>query len=720
MGKLGKKARKFAKKNLQSVLKRRRKIKSMIKRKASKREGRGHPEDEERDTREQPKERNFEDQDILDIPLEDVFGRDGIDEDEDDSDSDGYLSEESDGCAEGDQNGTCLEDNKSMTALSAQSNDIYSELAKKKSRLEKLKRKDPEFSKFLDNYEKSLDQFRDDEVYSGDDTSNDGMEEVEEDTSKPRKIKLLTMPTIDAWCQQVIEKQSVPALTSLLNAYQAASHCRTESSHFSRVASIYEIPNGECFARILFFMLREGNKIFRGLLGIPCSSCKKETILDLRSTQKWKNLKPLIKSFLRSTLFILGEITDSGILDFALKQLRDAIIFFAAFPSLLHRLMKVSIHLWATGKGSLSSQSFLIIRVVASTFGSDWFDTCLIKMYKTFIAHSKFIEPGLRKHMEYLRNSIVELCSLDVHKSSGKALVSIKHLAKILQLALRTKKKEALKKVFSWQYTNCVHLWVTFTSENSSDYDLQALLFIIVQIINGMAGLFLGPRYLPLRIKCIQWLNTLSHSSGIFIPVASFALDILEYRVGKVGGKRAKDFKFLSSVKLPKYWLKSQDFQEQCVFSSIELLCVHFDQWCHHISFPELATAPLIRLRKFCGTTTAETFNRSVKRFIDQVEQNIDFVRKKRDEVAFSPKDDQAVETFLQLERSNANISYRQYYRNVIQKAVSHGLLMNESSMEKKKLPKERRQLQNRTDVAIMDGELENGDGGKVGKKRKT
>lgn len=72
-------------------------------------------------------------------------------------------------------------------------------------------------------------------------------------------------------------------------------------------------------------------------------------------------------------------------------------------------------------------------------------------------------------------------------------------------------------------------------------------------------------------------------------------------------------------LQLPKYWLKSKDFQEQCFFSSIELLCMHFDQWSHHISLPELATAPLIRLRKFCETTTDEHFKRAVKRFIDQV-----------------------------------------------------------------------------------------------------
>lgn len=167
------------------------------------------------------------------------------------------------------------------------------------------------------------------------------MEVVEEDSSKTRNGKLLTSSIINGWCQQVAEQQSLSALTSLLNAYHAASHFGAESAQFSHDALLYEIPNGECFSRILVFMLCEANKTFRGLLGIPCSSCKKETILGLRSTEKWKTLMPLVKSYLRSTLFMLGQITDLGILDFALTQFRDAIIFFAAFPSLLHRLVKV-------------------------------------------------------------------------------------------------------------------------------------------------------------------------------------------------------------------------------------------------------------------------------------------------------------------------------------------------------------------------------------------
>lgn len=111
-------------------------------------------------------------------------------------------------------------------------------------------------------------------------------------------------------------------------------------------------------------------------------------------------------------------------------------------------------------------------------------------------------------------------------------------------------KQEAVKRICSWQYTNCINLWVSFISANVKDYDLQPLLYMIIQIINGVAVLFPGPRYLPLRIKCIRWLNNLSSASGVFIPVASFAMDILEYRTGKDNGKPGKDFNFSSTIKV--------------------------------------------------------------------------------------------------------------------------------------------------------------------------
>lgn len=142
-------------------------------------------------------------------------------------------------------------------------------------------------------------------------------------------------------CQLVREQRSISALTSLLNGYRAACHCGTEPSGLLDVDSCCGLQDSKTFSKILIFMLQEADNIFRGMLGISCSSCKKETILELKNTLKWKTMKPLIKSYLRSTLFLLNQVTDSEILAFSLVQLRASIIFFAAFRPLLHRLIKV-------------------------------------------------------------------------------------------------------------------------------------------------------------------------------------------------------------------------------------------------------------------------------------------------------------------------------------------------------------------------------------------
>ncbi|EXC19504.1 hypothetical protein L484_014134 [Morus notabilis] len=631
MGKLGKRARKFAKKNLQSVLKRKRQLKSMFKKKASKKNEQDDIEEQEEDIGVLPKNEqddieeqedigvlpNVRDkgQDLVNFSLDAVFTDDDSDADDDDSDSDEYLPEDSSLDVPQSDSENYLEDNSRASALSSQNREIYLELAKKRKKLDRSKQKDPKFSKFLEIYDKELKSLRNKEAYSDeDDMSVDETQSMNENTQN-NEGKFLTSSAVDYLCQLVSEKQSLSALTSLLNGYWAVCHYGVESSLNN---DSHRFPSSEAFSKILMFMLNEADDIFRKLLGLS-SNFRKEKLSELKNSSKWDTVKPLIKSYLRSTLFLLNQVTETEILAFSLARVRASTMFFVAFPSLLRRLIKAALQLWATGGDSVSTHAFLIILELASVCNSDWFDTCFIKTYKSFIGHCQFVEqPVQLKHVQYLRDSFVKLCSLDVQKSSKKAMVSIQQLAKILHQGLQTKKKEAVKNICSWQYINCVDLWVSFISANICDYDLQTSVFMVIQIINGMALLFPGPRYLPLRVKCIQWLNQLSSSSGIFIPVVSLILDVLEYKSGD-GGKYGKAFSLSTVVKLPKHCLKSRNFQEQCILSAIELLSTHFAQWSHHISFPELSTIPLIRLRKFHEITTIESFKRVVKRFVDQL-----------------------------------------------------------------------------------------------------
>ncbi|KAK6156367.1 hypothetical protein DH2020_010615 [Rehmannia glutinosa] len=711
MGKLGKKARKFAKKHLQSVLRNRRKTKVLYKKRARK-DGPNDTEEQVDNTVGLSNGRSTEPEGVENTSLDVVFTENEKDEVEDASDSDGYLSEDSSRpCVVETEIGEALEDEIATSTYSAQNKKIHTDLAIHKKKLDRLRKKvkpaelgfiswlslgyslqcanlhvDPEFSKFLESFKKDAETFQNEDAYSDEGDSSDQEEQGEDNLAKDKR-KPLTNSVINTWCQMVKEDHNQSALISLLNAYRAACHYGTESIG-------HRIENSETFCNILLFTLSNADDVFRGLLQISSSNSTKEALLELKKTSKWKNFKPLVKSFVRSTLYLLHQVTDSDILAFAMTRLKASLIFFVAFPSLIHRLIKAAVHLWATGGGVLSSASFLVTRDVAAMFGSNYFDSCLSKTFVAFISLSRATEITDIKHMQFLRDCIVELCSLDVQKSSIKAVASMSQLSKILSWGVQTKKKEAVRKICSWEYVNCIDVWVRFISANIRDYDLQSLFFLTTQLVNGLAHMFPGPRYFPLRLKCIEWLNYLANSSGNFIPVTSLVLDILEYKVAKEGRNARNAFNIASILKMPKHYLKSKSFQDECFHSAVEQLSLHFAQWSHHISFPDLATVPLIRLRKIHEITTLESLRRMVKRFIDQVEQNVDFVQKKRDEVSFSPHDHQSVDSFLQLEKSSLNAPFAQYYRSVLEKAAERNL----HKTEKISLPEKRNLKRNRAE----------------------
>lgn len=621
MGKLGKKARKFAKKNLQSVEKRYRKQKPFLKRKFAKRDARRYAEDEEEEEKmvEQPHKKRCIEENPQDIVIDAVFDKDEgvVALDGVDSDTDGYLPEDSD-FTNAIVNGT-------------QGKISETELKKKTRKLGRLNKKQSE--------------------------------------SDAMKLKVLSGSILSSCCNLVDEEQSVQALTSLLNWYRAACHYGHEPSGITSPDTFYDIEDSDTFANVLVFVLQKADHTFRSILGLS-GSANKEKIMKLKNNPKWDSVEPLIRSFFRSTMRLVKQASDLEITVFALTQLRVSIVFFAAFPELLNKLIKLSIDLWVTGEETLSQQAFLILKDISKVFNSECFDACFINMYKAFLHDCDTPKADSEKRLPLLRDSLVEICSQDMQKSYTKACVSITQLAKLLKMALATKNKEAVEKIHSGHYTSCLDLWVSFIAANVQDSDLQSLLYTVIQVINGVATLFIGPRYLLLRVKCIQWLNHLSRATGIFIPIASLVLDMLEYKTTNDGEKQKKKLEAVSTVKLPKNWLKSQNFQEQCIFSVIELLATHFAQWSFHISFPELATISIMRLKKFNERSTMEGLKRVVKRFIEQVEMNIEFVQMKRDEAAFSPNDQQAIETFLQLEKRSKTAPYTQYYQSIIDRGL--------------------------------------------------
>ncbi|RLN28544.1 hypothetical protein C2845_PM05G00880 [Panicum miliaceum] len=669
--KLGKKARKFARKNLQSAAKRNRKIRNQLNHRRPRRGGRGAREDGDEDVPQRVDDAAMATNDAADALIDGLeFPEDDIEIDADLSDSDGYISEDP-GCPyySDSEDGDDVKDSIMQNGLDRQNDDMNLDIKKQKKKLKKLLDKDPEFANFLEKWQSELESYRSKE----DSDEEDGMDSMDDDDdsndANSPNTKILTTKTISEWCQLVSKEPKSPALRSLLNAFRDACRYGVHSDN----PSMQRFQSTRVFYQIISFVLSESDNIFRALLEIS-DDANKGQIMNLRNSKKWQPVDPLLKSYLRNSLDLLSQLTDNKILSFVLTRLRASAVLFSAYPSTSSRLLKILFRLWASGDQSLSLSAFLMIREVAALL-PDCLDLCLTKAYNTYLASTKLVNDRNTKHIDFLMNCLVELYSLDVQKSCERAVTSVGQLNAILRQASKTKEKEDLRKIDNWQYINCVNLWVRFLCCNYKDYNLNPLFSQVLQVIRGAAHLFPGTRYLPLRLKLVQMLNELSTCSQMFFPIPSLLFDCLEFReVSQKEQTQKTKVNFSSLLKVPKSLLKSRDFQEECVLSAIQVLSAHFAQWSYHVSFPEVATIPLILLKRLHEQTTIESLHRPVKRLIDQVNENKDFIERKREVVSFSPNDKASVDSFLQEEKNSGNASFTRFYASVAENRQPRGI----------------------------------------------
>lgn len=688
MGKPGKSTRKFAKKHLKSVIQNRRKYKPV--KDALRRKKTGTKEAPAQGTRNDAKERFLkmksekinENEIMEDDFMDDTSIEDDISIEDTVSESDGLPSEEENDFLDIFRS-EIVEDNSEEeddagNALQGQNKTLQSEIDKHKKQLERHKQKDPKFMKFLKEHEKELLQFNheyntdseeDNENLKGGVQKPGQLEESGSKSLKPSTKKVLTAAHVDAWCQEIKEGQNIGALRCLLQAYRTACHYGDGGRYDS--SSILTIVNSNAFNTIMISVLGEIDAVFRKLLRLPLAGGKRESILEMKDTPRWKDLEGLIKSYFVNTLHVLSQMTDNEMISFTLQRLRCSTIFLAAFPVYLRKILKAVLHFWGSGEGPLSVVSFLFIHDMILHLGSDCFDSCLKSIYKVFAVNCKLVNKANLQQIEFLKNCVVELYGVDLLNAYQHVFTFINQLGMVLRRALTLNTKEAHKKAYSWQYMNCLELWIQFLCANANNVDFQPLSYPMAQIITGVARLVPTACYAPLRLRCTKMLNTLASARGLFIPVASLLFDLLEckelYRTPT--GEHGKAFDFSTALKVPKDFLRTHAFQDECVYSVLHHLAEHLAQWSYHVAFPELAFTILVRLRRFHERTNIDRFRRQVKQLMDQVELNDAYVKKKREDVSFSPKDRVAVSSFLQAEKVSGMSPLSKYYLNLQQKA---------------------------------------------------
>lgn len=143
---------------------------------------------------------------------------------------------------------------------------------------------------------------------------------------------------VDSWCDEIHTGKKIGPVRSLLRAFRAACHYGDDSSD---PTTKFSTMSSNVFNKIMVVVLKEMDGILRGLLDLPPSGGKKETIVNLMTTRRWKNYNHLVKSYLGNSLHVLNQMTDNEMIKLMLERLRHSSVFLAAFPALLRKYIKV-------------------------------------------------------------------------------------------------------------------------------------------------------------------------------------------------------------------------------------------------------------------------------------------------------------------------------------------------------------------------------------------
>lgn len=557
-----------------------------------------------------------------------------------------------------------------------------------KEQLQRLQEKDPEFFKFLQEHDKELLEFDDDDIDDDVETDMEDAEmqededvgpDMEDEEEKPSK-NVITTEMVDSWCNSIRENGQLGAVRSLMKAFRIACHYGDDAGEESSVK--FHIMSSSVFNKIMLFVLSEMDGILRKLLKLPSSGGKKETITDLMHTKQWKKYNHLVKSYLGNSLHVLNQMTDTEMISFTLRRLKFSSLFLAAFPSLLRKYVKAALHFWGTGGGALPVVAFLFLRDLCIRLGSDCLDDCFKGIYKAYILNCHFINAVKLQHIQFLSNCVVELLGVDLPSAYQHAFVFIRQLAMILRDAFNVKTKEAFRKVYEWKFINCLELWTGAVCAYCSEADMKPLAYPLTQIISGVARLVPTARYFPLRLRCVRMLNRIAASTGTFIPVSMLLLDMLEMKElnrppsGGVG--KAVDLRTVLKVSKPT--LKTRAFQEACVYSVVEELAEHLAQWSYSVAFFELSFIPSVRLRDFCKSTKVERFRKEMRQLIRQVDANSEFTNERRMSITFQPNNPSA-SFFLEDEKKAGSSPLSRYVAILRQRARQRNDSLMESSV---------------------------------------
>lgn len=537
-----------------------------------------------------------------------------------------------------------------------------------KKELEELKERDPEFYEFLQKEDGDLlgfgesedeeDNFDDEEDQENEQEYSD-MEEPEENTASD--VPVLSKATLNEWIENVKSTKDFKAFKKLLTAFKTAARMSEEDD---KLTFVLKIEDPAVFSKVISSTLRLAPVVFSHHL-----KPKKENG-SILSSGRWTYFKSYVKSYLNNLNHLVMNLTDADMLRMAIREAEKVTNLYVCFERLAKEYLKILLNAWSTlgSADTVRIQAFLAIKSLAvaavpegtkSTKPQGYLDLCLKNVYLTFVKNCKNTNLHTLPVINLMRNLAVQLYGINLTLSYQQGFVYIRQLAIHLRQAMKVRSTKNHNMVYNWQYIHCIDFWsdvlnayaVPMVDEDGDvvESPLKALIYPLSQVAVGTIQLIPTAQFYPLRFHVIRSLNSLIHNTNVFVPLATYVLEVLEGNVAMEHAKKSAsgvpvDWDLV--LKVHKKSIHGRMYQDEVLDQCAKALKNYYKEYSHHISFPEMVDADIIALKRFVKQSKSIKGKEKLSKLAKELEAKSKFVRQQRSKINFSPENEAEIEQF--------------------------------------------------------------------------